>query len=323
MVGSIPETLPSLFVPTSLGHQYLIIPIGLGIALLEYYLFKTLILKFNLPTIGRRDILDDGTEEIESGSTTVGQDEKLAIIVQGLGGVSNIEEIFNCYSRLRLDVYDDKKVDINLLKEYPSSGIVDKKKHIQIIIGIGVEDVRMNLESYVEDLKSGRKVLPDINQIHVDQKNTTQSDKPNGELFAVANGEIIALSDVSDPAFASYAIGNGYGITHHDGQVYSPVDGEIISIFPTKHAICIRTKNKSEILIHMGIDTVELSGEPFEILVKEGQVISQGEKIAIMNQKMILDKKKEDVIIVINLENKEGSLVRKGNSNLVDPVFKY
>lgn len=158
MIGSIPETLPSLFVPGSLGHQYLILPIGIGISLLEYFLFKMLIIKFDLPTIGRRDMLDESSEESEVlGKTAIEKEEQLAIIVKGLGGVSNIEEIFNCYSRLRLDVYDDKKVDINLLKKYPSSGVVDKQKHIQIVIGIGVEDTRINLENYVADLKAGRK----------------------------------------------------------------------------------------------------------------------------------------------------------------------
>lgn len=325
MVGSIPETLPSLFVPSSLGHQYLIIPIGVGIALLEYFLFKTLILKFDLPTIGRRDLLndDENSETLSEGQTTTKQEEQLAIIVEGLGGIDNIEEIFNCYSRLRLDVYDDKKVNIDLLKKYPSSGVVDKQKHIQIIIGIGVEDVRLNLENYVNDLKSGKKVLPKLSNLE-NQVSTLECDKKtSGELFAAAKGEIVPLKDVSDPAFSSIAIGNGYGIINHNGDVYSPITGKVISVFPTKHAICIEDKDGNQILVHMGIDTVELSGKPFEILIEEGQEVKQGTIIAKMDRKLIRESQKDDIILVINLENKNGEIVERKSTDLDKPIFKF
>lgn len=324
MIGSLPETLPSLFVPNSLGHQYLIIPIGIGIALLEYYLFKKLILKFDLPTIGRRDILDD-TEDISSSreETSARQDEHLALIVQGLGGVSNIEEIFNCYTRLRLDVYDDTKVDIDLLREYPSSGIVDKQKHIQIIIGSGVEEVRMNLENYVADLESGKKDLINIEDIPTVLPTNKMEKQNSGVLFAASKGNIVSLENISDSAFSSYAMGNGYAITNHDGQVYSPIDGEVINIFPTKHALCIRDKDNNQILIHMGINTVDLSGKPFTVLVREGEIIKQGEKIALMNQEVLKENKKEDTIIVVNMENNGGKMIQKGKIVFEKPVFEF
>lgn len=82
------------------------------------------------------------------------QEEQLNLIVEGLGGVENIENINNCFTRLRIDVLDETKVNMDLLKKYPSSGIVDKQKHIQIIIGLGVQDVRNNLEEYIGKLVS-------------------------------------------------------------------------------------------------------------------------------------------------------------------------
>ncbi|MBO0437218.1 PTS glucose transporter subunit IIA [Vagococcus fluvialis] len=269
-------------------------------------------------------MLDENNEEFEVlGKTAIEKEEQLAIIVKGLGGVSNIEEIFNCYSRLRLDVYDDKKVDINLLKKYSSSGVVDKQKHIQIVIGIGVEDTRINLENYVADLKAGRKKLPVDLEITNQPQTVQLKNDSNGVLYPAAVGEVVSLNQVNDSVFSTCMMGNDYGVTKHDGQIYASVSGKVVSIFPTKHAICIEDLIGNQILIHMGIDTVELSDEPFDVLVNEGQSVEQGEKIASMDQLLLKEKKKDDIVIVINLENNNGEIVNIGNNDLENIVFKF
>lgn len=104
------------------------------------------------------------------------------------------------------------------------------------------------------------------------------------ELNAISpNSEVIPLSDVNDPTFASEAMGKGIGVKVTDNQIYSPVTGTITSIFPTKHAIGITTQDGLEILIHMGIDTVELSGKYFNTYINEGEKIQRGKLIAEMN----------------------------------------
>ncbi len=89
-------------------------------------------------------------------------------------------------------------------------------------------------------------------------------------------GEVISLAELPDPAFASGAMGAGFGIQPSGGQVVSPVSGTIAAVFPTKHAIGIEADNGLEILIHVGVDTVQLNGEGFSALVKEGQSVSPG-----------------------------------------------
>ncbi|MHC5250385.1 glucose PTS transporter subunit IIA [Enterococcus sp. LJL90] len=296
MVGSIPETIPSLFVPMELGHTWAIIPIIIVCALLEYFAFKYLIVKLKLPTIGTE------FSEKESKNDTPVQlkdnDESLAIIVQGLGGVDNILEIYNCYTRLRLDVVDDKKVDIELLKTYPSSGVVDKQKHIQLIIGMGVNELRESLEAYVENLRSASIDLHSEKNI----KNL---------IYAPSEGEIIEITDVPDEVFSNKSLGNGFAIKDHDGRVYAPIKGNITTIFPTLHAIGIEGDNGEQVLIHMGIDTVDLAGAPFSIKVTKGQLVQQGDLLAEMDIEQIKEAQKEDMIIVVTPEKKEGKIIAK------------
>ncbi|MGM0209255.1 hypothetical protein IGI96_003779 [Enterococcus sp. DIV0421] len=148
--------------PSSLGHQYLL-PIVIGAtALLEYFVFKTLIVRLNIPTLGReKKLVEDQTMDVASIDSTVNVvdensefEPQIQNIVVGLGGADNIENIINCYTRLRVDVKDETKVNMSILKEkVKSSGIIDKGKHIQIIIGVGVEEEREKVEAYMSQLK--------------------------------------------------------------------------------------------------------------------------------------------------------------------------
>lgn len=320
MIGSIPETIPSLFVPLNLGHQYWILPIALGLGIIEYFAFKTVILKLNLPTIGREAMLENDDE-----NTMVAKEKEagLAILVQGLGGVSNIVEVYNCYTRLRCDVKDASKVDINLLKTFPSSGVVDKQKHIQIIIGIGVETLREDLENYIENLKSGKLNLPStLKQDLTIHSNISQSEKSNLKLYSPARGNILLMEQVPDEVFSGKALGDGFAVKNHNGEVYSPVDGLITNIFPTKHAIGIETREGHQILIHMGIDTVDLQGKPFTIKVQEGQSIKHGDFLAKMDTEEIKSAGKEDMIIIVAMESKQGQIVNDPETlGFTSPIF--
>jgi len=320
MIGSIPETIPSLFVPLNLGHQYWILPIALGLGIIEYFAFKTVILKLNLPTIGREAMLENDDE-----NTMVAKEKEagLAILVQGLGGVSNIVEVYNCYTRLRCDVKDASKVDINLLKTFPSSGVVDKQKHIQIIIGIGVETLREDLENYIDLSKTGKLNLQDtLKQDLTAHSNMSQPKKSNLELYSPAKGNILPMEQVPDEVFSGKALGDGFAVKNHNGEVYSPVDGVITNIFPTKHAIGIETREGHQILIHMGIDTVDLQGKPFTIKVQEGQSIKHGDFLAKMDTEEIKSAGKEDMVIIVAMESKQGQIVNDPETlGFTSPIF--
>lgn len=127
------------------------------------------------------------------------------------------------------------------------------------------------------------------------------------QIFSPLKGKAIQMTEVSDPMFSQKLLGDGVAVYPEfktgwlakNGTLHAPCDGEVILVFTEKHALGFRTKEGNEILIHIGIDTVELKGEPFIISCKEGDIVKQGQKIGEINWKMIAKAGKDTVVPVI------------------------
>ncbi|MFC6177323.1 PTS glucose transporter subunit IIA [Companilactobacillus huachuanensis] len=142
-------------------------------------------------------------------------------------------------------------------------------------------------------------------------------------LKSVANGKIIPLSDVNDEVFSTNMMGVGYAVTDHDGKIYSPVDGKIESIFPTLHAITIKSNKNVTILVHMGLDTVDLKGAPFELFVKAGDTVNENQLMAQMNLPMLTEKNKDSAVMVVLPEVQKGSVNANDSGSIEDIAFKF
>ncbi|WP_333635740.1 PTS glucose transporter subunit IIA [Lactobacillus acetotolerans] len=124
--------------------------------------------------------------------------------------------------------------------------------------------------------------------------------KSNGvEVDAAVDGKIMPITDVKDDVFSTKMLGDGYAIKPSDGHVYAPIGGTISTLFPTKHAIGITTEQGLEVLVHLGLDTVELKGAPFTVNIKKGDKVKRGDSLATMDIKMITDKGYDDSAIVV------------------------
>ena len=99
------------------------------------------------------------------------------------------------------------------------------------------------------------------------------------ELVAPINGQVVPLSDVKDEVFSSGSMGKGIAIEPQEGKVCSPLDGEVVMVFPTGHAIGLKSTNGAEVMIHIGMDTVELEGKGFTTIVKKGQAVKKGDPL--------------------------------------------
>lgn len=119
------------------------------------------------------------------------------------------------------------------------------------------------------------------------------------DLHAVSKGAYVPLEDVPDEVFSTKMMGEGFAINSTDGTVFSPVAGTVTTVFPSKHAIGIRTSNGVEVLVHMGIDTVALNGQGFDVFVKVGDQVSVETKLAQMDLEYIRSQGKETMIIVV------------------------
>lgn len=122
---------------------------------------------------------------------------------------------------------------------------------------------------------------------------------------------------MNDKVFAEKLVGDGYAVIPEDGNIYAPVSGTIETVFPTKHAIGIQTESGIEVLMHMGIDTVELQDEGFEVKVEKGQYVRKGDPIAHMDLEKLnqLGKDTTVMILVTNMD-KVGHLETEEHQNI-------
>ncbi|MEG0258927.1 MAG: PTS glucose transporter subunit IIA [Lysinibacillus sp.] len=127
------------------------------------------------------------------------------------------------------------------------------------------------------------------------------------EVLAPVNGEIISLEDVPDPVFSQKMMGEGVAIIPSNGRIYAPVDGEIVLISDSKHAIGIRSSDGSEILIHIGLETVALQGKGFTVLVEQGSTVSAGQALIEVDWEYIKANAKSTVtpIVITNGADKK------------------
>ena len=118
-------------------------------------------------------------------------------------------------------------------------------------------------------------------------------------LYSPCNGDFVPIEEVSDPVFSQKMMGDGFGVDPSDGKIYSPGKGKVVSVFPTKHAVGVELDNGIEVLVHIGIDTVELKGDPFETVVEEGDLVEPGTLLSTVDLDKLAAAGKETTVIVI------------------------
>ena len=280
-----------------------IIPVGIIYFLLYYGIFKFLILKFDLKTPGRED------EDVETKLYTkadynaakesgVKGAEVSALITAGLGGKSNIEDVDCCATRLRCTIKEPAKVEEALLKQSGSRGVILKGKGIQVIYGPQVAVLKTNLEAFLQTAAADQVKPEDFTGISGktnDENTNTEATVEKKEEKQISekvikspmNGTVIPLSEVPDAVFSSEMLGKGFGVEPSEGKAYAPVDGEVTTVFDTKHALGLMSENGVELLIHIGMDTVKLNGRGFDVKVKAGDQVKAGDLLAEFDMDLI------------------------------------
>lgn len=156
----------------------------------------------------------------------------------------------------------------------------------------------------------------------VELENNGDSKTKDTMLYAPAEGRLISIDKVNDAVFSKKLLGDGYAVIPSAGKIVSPVDGIIDSIFPTKHAFGIKTVVGDEIILHIGIDTVELNGEPFEVFVKQGDKVQAGVKLAEVSIEKLKGKDPTTMVVFSNPNIESILLEEKGAVNRGEVVGK-
>lgn len=301
--------------------HFILVSIGFGV--FTYFLANFLIKKFNFATPGRNGNYDlDTTDDAEKPTAVQGNDQAFAII-NLLGGKPNIVDVDACMTRLRVTVKDNAKVGKeDQWKAVGAMGLIVKDNGVQAVYGPKA-DV---LKSDIQDILDSGMVIPEVNVAAKEEtKAKTAATGESVDLVAVANGEVIAIEAVADPVFSGKMMGDGFAVEPTDGTIVSPVNGTIKSVFPTKHAIGIETKEGVEVLVHMGIDTVSLEGKPFSVKVKEGDQVQAGQVLAQVDLEALqqADKKATMIVVFTNMDKIQAfELTQKGSQQAGNTIGK-
>lgn len=301
--------------------NFILVSIGFGV--FTYFLANFLIKKFNFATPGRNGNYDlDTTDNAEKPTAVQGNDQAFAII-NLLGGKPNIVDVDACMTRLRVTVNDNTKVGKEeQWKAVGAMGLIVKDNGVQAVYGPKA-DV---LKSDIQDILDSGMDIPEVNVAAKEEtKAKTAATGESVDLVAVANGEVIAIEAVADPVFSGKMMGDGFAVEPTDGTIVSPVNGTIKSVFPTKHAIGIETKEGVEVLVHMGIDTVSLEGKPFSVKVKEGDQVQAGQVLAQVDLEALqqADKKATMIVVFTNMDKIQAfELTQKGSQQSGNTIGK-
>ncbi|MBH5316804.1 PTS transporter subunit EIIC [Paenibacillus sp. GSMTC-2017] len=280
---------------------WLIIPIGIVVGLFYYFLFRWAIRKFRIPTPGREEgsQLDEWAGDIPY---------RAPLILQAIGGKQNIVQIESCITRLRIKVTNEKIIDVNALRNLGAAGVIRLGGgHVQVVFGTYSELIREEM----------------IKAMHRDQEQVL--------FHSPMQGKMISLDDVPDPIFAGKLVGQGVAFLPDKGELVSPVKGKVIHIYPTMHAIGIKTPEGLDVLLHIGIDTSHLAGKSyFQAVVKEGDEVTPGMLLIRFNlQKVRKESKSLATPMVITNSDRVHSwryapfkAVKKGQSSVMSVVLK-
>lgn len=275
---------------------------SIAFGVFTYFFANFMIKKFNFATPGRNGNYEVDNEEATNTTSdgSVSADSQIVKIINLLGGPQNITDVDACMTRLRVTVADKNSVGSEeAWKKAGAMGLLVKDNGVQAVYGpkadILKSDIQDLLDSGVEIPKSASQ-----EESTVQEKNASTSFKGlHAEFVAPANGEMIPIDKVEDDVFSQKMMGEGFAVVPENGEIASPVSGTIVSVFPTKHAIGIKTDDDIEVLLHMGIDTVDLGGEAFEIKVREGEKVKAGKVVATADLAKIQKAGKMTTMIVV------------------------
>lgn len=268
-------------------HWYMLILQGLVFFVIYYVVFRFTITKFNLMTPGRELAVAgseaDGQDVNVSGNATEDVSGLARQYIAAVGGSDNLTGIDACITRLRLNVKDSSLVNEAMAKRLGASGVIRlNKTSVQIIVGFVAEKIANAMKTTGPVAPAEATSAPAAAPAAV-KPQAVANTITIAALVSPVTGDVVALEQVPDEAFASKAVGDGVAVKPTDKTVVSPAAGTIVKIFNTNHAFCLETEKGAEIVVHMGIDTVALGGQGFKRLVEEGAEVVAGQPVLEMD----------------------------------------
>ena len=263
-----------------------VIPVGILYFIVYFIVFRVMILKFNYQTPGH---------EKDNAVPVNNADNKSQQILDGLGGLENISDLSCCATRLRVTLHRPSKLNKEKLLATGAAAVVANGDGVQVVYGPEVTVIHARLQDYIAQIipassstadnsaavptTSAAVSNPAVSAEAKDSDNLSVADAITDIVYAPCNGTVIPLKEINDGVFSEGYIGEGLAIEPVDGSFYAPFDCSVAMVFDTHHAIALHTANDTELILHVGLDTVKLNGQHLEVFVQEGQKIQKGDLI--------------------------------------------
>lgn len=263
-----------------------VIPVGILYFIVYFIVFRVMILKFNYQTPGH---------EKDNAAPVNNADNKNQQILDGLGGLENISDLSCCATRLRVTLHRPSKLNKEKLLSTGAAAVVANGDGVQVVYGPEVTVIHARLQDYIAQIipassstadnsaavptTSAKVSNPAVSAEAKDSDNLSVADAITDIVSAPCNGTVISLKEINDGVFSEGYIGEGLAIEPVDGSFYAPFDCSVAMVFDTHHAIALHTANDTELILHVGLDTVKLNGQHLEVFVQEGQKIQKGDLI--------------------------------------------
>lgn len=263
-----------------------VIPVGILYFIVYFIVFRVMILKFNYQTPGH---------EKDNAVPVNNADNKSQQILDGLGGLENISDLSCCATRLRVTLHRPSKLNKEKLLATGAAAVVANGDGVQVVYGPEVTVIHARLQDYIAQIipassstadnsaavptTSAEVSNPAVSAEAKDSDNLSVADAITDIVYAPCNGTVIPLKEINDGVFSEGYIGEGLAIEPVDGSFYAPFDCSVAMVFDTHHAIALHTANDTELILHVGLDTVKLNGQHLEVFVQEGQKIQKGDLI--------------------------------------------
>ena len=322
--GLIDLTLFGILQGNAKTHWIWIVVVGVVYFVVYFFVFSMLIKKMNLKTPGRED--DDEETKLYTRSdvnaknaASNNSDAQSALIAKGLGGSANLSDVDCCATRLRVTVHDASKVDQAILKASGAAGVIVKGNGVQVIYGPKVSVIKSNLEDYLSSPHAEEEIEVPV----VTEEVKPQENNLHGTFNAICKGKVDLITNTPDESFAQKMMGDGVMFEPEEGKIYAPCDGTVEFVFPTKHAIGMKSVDGVELLLHIGIDTVKMNGEGFDVKVSDGQSVKAGDLLMEVDLAKVKEQAKStaSVMVFTNLsESNTIEVVRLGNVEPSQPV---
>ena len=325
---------------TAPAAQNIPLLVGMGVAFfaLYYFMFRFAIVKWNMRTPGRADDADFEAEQAANltddaaasgasgaGSAALAKAEQL---IAAFGGRANLVNTDACITRLRMEVADKAQVDQARLKALGAAGVIEVGNNVQAIFGTQAEALKNDILGAIADNPNGPAIAVDTAApaVVAAAPAATAAAATTTAILAPVSGRPVALKDVPDATFAQGIVGYGLAIDPPRDVVdaVAPVSGTVLTLWP--HAYVIVTTDNVGVLVHLGLDTVQLNGQGFTAHVAQGDTVEAGQKIITYDVPAVAATGRNPIIPVVVMEKKQEDIafteaVISGDLSALDAIF--